>query len=66
MTKNKKGRGTMELEQIKYLSKEIEVTLNVAITEKQLGIPGPQGAFSDKVILDIDGFTDKTVVQCDV
>ena len=34
MTKNKKGRGTMELEQIEYLSKEIEVTLNVAITEK--------------------------------
>ena len=32
----------------------------------QLGIPGPQGAFSDKVILDIDGFTDKPVVQCDV
>lgn len=29
---------------------------------KQLGIPGPQGGFSDKVILDIDGSTEKPVV----
>ena len=32
----------------------------------QLGISEPQGAFSDKVILDVDGFTDELVVQCDV
>ena len=30
------------------------------------GIPGTQWAFSDKVTPDIDGFTDKPVVQCDV
>ena len=28
----------------------------------QLGVPGPQGGFSDKVILDIDGSTEKPVV----
>ena len=28
--------------------------------------PGTQGAFSDKVTPDIDGFTDEPVVQCDV
>ena len=30
------------------------------------GIPGTQGAFSDKVTPDIDGFTDEPVVQCEV
>ena len=30
------------------------------------GIPGTQWAFSGKVTPDIDGFTDKPVVQCDV
>ena len=28
----------------------------------QLGIPGPQGGFSDKAILDIDGSTEQPVV----
>ena len=28
----------------------------------QLGVPGSQGGFSDKVILDIDGSTEKAVV----
>ena len=32
----------------------------------QLGIPGPQGPFSDKVTSDTDGFTDKPVVRYDV
>ena len=42
------------------------------ITEKNeklyqtTGIPGTQGAFSDKVTPDIDGFTDEPVVQCEV
>ena len=53
-----------------------EATSNVVITEKnekqyvrqviQLGIGGTQGALSDKVTTDIDGFTDEPVVQCDV
>ena len=30
----------------------------------QLNIPGSQGAFSAKAILDIDGFTDEPVIQC--
>ena len=29
-----------------------------------LDIPGSRGAFSDKTILDIDGFTDEPVIQC--
>ena len=32
----------------------------------QPGIPGPKGTFSDKVTTGIDGFTDESVVQCDV
>ena len=32
----------------------------------QLGIPGSQGTFSDKVNPVIDGFTDEPVAQCDV
>ena len=53
-----------------------EVISNVSITvenEKQyvgqiiqLGIPGTQGAFSDNVTPDIDGFTDEPFVRCDV
>ena len=47
------------------------MTSNVAITEKneeeyarlQLIIPG---AFTDKVIPNIDGFTDELLVQCDL
>ena len=35
MTEHKKGRGTKELEQFKYLSAKIEVTSTVAITEKK-------------------------------
>ena len=33
---------------------------------KNTGIPGTQGAFPDKVSPNIDGFTDKPVVQYDV
>ena len=33
---------------------------------KQVGIPGPQGAFSDKVNPHNDSFNDEPVVQCDV
>ena len=36
------------------------------ITFARTGISGPQGAFSDKVAPDIDGFSDEPVVQCDV
>ena len=43
------------------------------ITEKKttyqlnhVDIPGPRGAFSDKVTFDIDCLTDGPVVQCDV
>ena len=49
-----------------------ELTSNIAITEKNenlcrtTGIPGTQGAFSDKVTPYIDGFTDEPVVQCNV
>ena len=32
----------------------------------QVYIPGTQGAFSDKVTPEIDGFTDEPVIQCDV
>ena len=45
---------------------------NIVITEKNeklcqiTGIPETQGALSDKVAPDIDGFTDEPVVQCDV
>ena len=31
----------------------------------QLGIQGIEGAFSDKITPDINGFNDETVVQCD-
>ena len=59
---------------MKYLSTKIqEVTSNVGITEKnekhvrlQLSISGTQGAFSDKVAPDFDGFTDEPVLKCDV
>ena len=57
-------------------TKGLDVTSNVVITEKnekqyvrqitQLGIPGTQGAFSDKITPDIESFTDEPVVQCDV
>ena len=49
-----------------------EVISNIVFTEKNeklcqtAEIPETQGAFSDKVALDIDGFTDEPVVQCDV
>ena len=49
-----------------------KVTSNIVITEKNeklchaTGIPGTQGAFSDKVTPNINGFTDETVVQYDV
>ena len=56
--------------------KGLDVTSNVVITEKnekqyvrqitQLGIPGTQGTFSDKITPDIESFTDEPVVQCDV
>ena len=50
------------------------MTSNVSITEKNekryvklpLSIPGTQGAFSDKVVPDIDDFTDESDVQCNV
>ena len=68
-----KGKVTKELE-LKHLSTKIqEVTSNAAIAGKNgkqyvrltLTIPGTQGAFLDKVIPDIDGFTDAPVVyQC--
>ena len=29
-------------------------------------IPWPQGAFLEKITLDIDGFTDELVFQCNV
>ena len=32
----------------------------------QLGITGPQGSFSEKGAPDLDGFTKKPVVLCDV
>ena len=32
----------------------------------QLGITGPQGSFSEKGTPDLDGFTKKPVVLCDV
>lgn len=32
----------------------------------QFGIPGPQGAFSDNVTPDVDGFINEPVVQCDI
>ena len=49
-----------------------EVISNIAITEKNeklchtTGIPRTQGAFSDKVTLDVDGFTDEPVDKCHV
>ena len=49
-----------------------EVTSNIVITEKNeklchtTAIPQIQGAFSDKVTPNIDGFTDEPVVQYDV
>ena len=67
------GKGTKELEEPKHLSTKIqEVTSNIVIIEKNeklchtTAIPGTQGAFSDKVTPNIDGFTDKPVVQYDV
>ena len=51
------------------------MTSNVVIIEKNkkqyvrlatASIPGTQGAFSDKVALDIDDFTDEPEFQCDV
>ena len=65
-----KGKITKELE-LKHLCTKIrDVTSNVAIAEKNwkqyvrlpLSISGTQGAFLDKVIPDIDGFTDEPVV----
>ena len=67
------GRDTKELEQLKYLSAKIqEVISNIVITERNeklcqtTGIPGTQGAFSDKLTPNIDVFIDEPVVQCDV
>ena len=61
------------IEQLKHWSTKIqEVISNIVITEKNekqcqtTGIPRTLGAFSDKVTLDIDGFTDEPVVKCDV
>ena len=56
---------------MKHLSTEIqEVISNIVITEKnekiRIGIPGTQGAFSDKVTPGINDFIDEPVVQCDV
>ena len=69
----KKERGTKEFEELKHLSKKIQGMIsNIFINEKNeklcqnTGIPGIQEAFSDKVTLDIDGFTVEPVVQCDV
>ena len=53
------------------------MTSSVAINEKQqqkqnvrqiiqLSITGSQGGFSGKITPNIDGFTDKAIVQCDV
>ena len=66
-----KGKAYQGLKAIEALRAKIqEVIWDVAITEKtekqyvklQLIIPGTQGTFSS----DIYGFTDKTVVQCDI
>ena len=35
------------------------------MSDSSLSIPGTQEAFSDKVIPNIDGFTDEPVVQCE-
>ena len=58
---------------MKHLSTKIqEVTSGVPITVKNeklcqtTGMSGTEGAFSDKVTSDIDGFTDKPIIQCDV
>ena len=63
----KKGTGTKELEKLKHLSKKIQEAIsNIIITEtneKLCQTTGTQGAFSDKVIPDIDGFTDEPMVQ---
>ena len=44
------------------------MTSNIAITEKNKKTicPRTQGTFSDNVSLDIDGFANEPVVQCDV
>ena len=58
---------------MKYLRAKIqEVASKVAITVKNeklcqaTRISGTQGAFSDKVTPEVDGFTDEPVVQCDL
>ena len=73
ITQSKKGRVIKELGQLNHLSTKIqEVISNIVITEKNeklcqtAGIPGTERAFSDKVTLNIDGFTDEPLVQCDV
>ena len=55
---------------MKHLSAKIQKAIsNIVITEKNeklsltSEIPEIQGAFSDKVTPDIDGFTDEPVVQ---
>ena len=63
-----KGRGTKELEQLKYYIWERKYKKLLMITEKnekkknvklQLSIPGTQGTFSDKFTPEIYGFTAK-------
>ena len=56
-----------------HLSTKIqEISSNIVITEKNekicqtTGLPGTQGAFSNKVNPDIDGFTDEPVEQFNV
>ena len=73
MTFHKKVRGTKELEQSKRLRTKKEVTSNVAITEKNekqsnhtARYTRAPRVFSDNVIFDNDGFTDESVVQCNV
>ena len=70
MTEQKSGRCSKELDQLKHLSTKInEVTSNVLITKKNKklfhtkGVPGTQGAFSDKVTPNIADFTDAQVVE---
>ena len=66
-----KGRGTQESEQLKCLITKIQGAISIIViinkNEDYMGTRLPQGAFPDfKVTPDIDGFTDKTLVSCDV
>ena len=65
-------QGIRSAEAFEYENKQ--VPSNITITEKnekqcvrlQLSIPRTEGKFSCKVAPDIDGFTDKPVIQWDV